>query len=82
MDSKPYLCRNNHNETDVARAIIDGLIAKIREDGPWEVAEAPDGHSLAWHGVCILVNAKSYLDGIPEDPRVSWMYTPIFTRDV
>lgn len=62
------------------RALIDSFIEQVRAEGPWDVAQASDGHSRAWHGVCILVNAKRYLDSVPANPKVHWMYTPIFTR--
>lgn len=62
--------------------LIYQLIERVRSDGPWDIAQAPDGHSFAWHGVFVLFHAAEYLrDGkIRPEAQRDFGYQPIFTR--
>ena len=57
--------------------ILSDLKTDILNNGIWNVAESPDNHSKAWHGVWILQNAIRYLR---NEKLVYEIYTPIFTR--
>lgn len=58
--------------------ILDRLFNEIKMDGMWDVAEAPDNHSFAWHGSNILRNAKCWLESGEIKPFDA--YQPIYTR--
>lgn len=70
------------NSEETATDILDGIYKALEEHQElWNISEAADGHSFAFHGANIVRNASNYLKTGEIEASIYTFYYPLYTRD-